>query len=296
MRLYYQEKDITDRVEVLEAKCHNGIHEICGCDILLNEAEKWYAWQPKIGDTIRLTDGKLDSGKMYLDSVMPQDGRFRLIGLATKMNRQAKAWQSFEKMTLSQIASQMAAESGLGLEMWGISGGYRYEWLVRKNETPIEFMQRLAMLEGGTLKLVDGKMTLISWDYARSLSPAMTYELRADNILSHWKIGADRASAMTGWGLYGTAAAQSGENGRRLRAYLPAPDTATAKRWARGILLEKNSHVETVTLRVDFEHAATAMGRVNVIGGTDMDGAWLVRRVEHDYKRGISEEELIRCV
>ncbi len=295
MQLFYQGKDITSQVEVLEAVCKNAVHEVCGCDILLNQADRWYSWKPKTGDTIRLTEGKLDSGLMYLDSVMPADGRFRLIGLAAKMERQAPAWQSWEEKTLGQVAEQMAAESGLGLEMYGISSGYRYKYLVRRFETPIQFMQRLAVLEGGLLKCVDGKLILIGQDYASALAASAVYELKADNILGHWRIGADAAGAVTGYGLYGTASAQSGSGGRRYSFYLPAEDTATAKRWARGKLIEKNRYNEIITLRVDFEHTATAMGRVDVTGGTDMDGRWLVKRVEHDYKRRISEMELMRC-
>ena len=61
-----------------------------------------------------------------------------------------------------------------------------------------------------------------------------------------------------------------------------ARDNAQAGRWARGLLRAMNRKAETLIMDTVFDPTMTAMARVDVTGGTDADGSWLVEEAEHD--------------
>jgi hypothetical protein len=55
------------------------------CDVLeleLENAAAWYKWGPKTDDRIRAMHGGFDTGALYLNTILPEQGRFRI--LATK--------------------------------------------------------------------------------------------------------------------------------------------------------------------------------------------------------------------
>ena len=79
-----------------------------------------------------------------------------------------------------------------------------------------------------------------------------------------------------------------------MTADVPARNDIQAARWARGILTHRNRKWETLTLETEFDAGFTAMARIDVTGGTDADGRWLIDEAEHDFIAETSRAVLMR--
>ena len=73
-------------------------------------------------------------------------------------------------------------------------------------------------------------------------------------------------------------------------------DNAQAGRWARGLLLTHNREAEEIRLETTLNTRLSAMARVDVNGGTDMDGNWIVDEAEHDLYNKTSSVRLLRVI
>ncbi|MBO4299743.1 MAG: hypothetical protein J5998_13215, partial [Clostridia bacterium] len=71
---------------------------------------------------------------------------------------------------------------------------------------------------------------------------------------------------------------------------------AQAGRWARGLLMSRNREAERLTVETELNAALSAMTRVDVAGGTDMDGKWIIDEAEHDLIGGSTRATMKRVV
>lgn len=139
------------------------------------------------------------------------------------------------------------------------------------------------------MKVYSGKFTAIDIATAQSLEAGMMMEVNADQDNAEYlrREGIKYASVAVKT-LFDTVYARDPnavEGDTVSIAGIPAHDVATAGRWARGILLRNNRRAEELRISTDFNASYTAMGRVNIVGGTDADGKWLVDEVEHDLQK-----------
>lgn len=150
------------------------------------------------------------------------------------------------------------------------------------------------------MKVYSGKFTAIDIATAQSLEAGMIMEVNADQDNAEYlrREGIKYASVSVKT-LFDTVYARdpNAVDGDTVSiAGIPAHDVATAGRWARGILLRNNRRAEELRISTEFNANYTAMGRVNIVGGTDADGKWLVDEVEHDFTKDTSTVKLLRCV
>lgn len=83
--LLYEDTDITDQVVIAEC-VHRDVSRLeCDClSIRLENAETWFRWGPKKNDRIKVMRNKYDSGDLYLNTIVPEDGAFRILATAMK--------------------------------------------------------------------------------------------------------------------------------------------------------------------------------------------------------------------
>jgi hypothetical protein len=86
------------------------------------------------------------------------------------------------------------------------------------------------------------------------------------------------------------------ETGLTITKSLPVISKQQAMRWAAGLLTHHNREAEELRLDTVFDPAMTALIRLDVTGGTDADGEWLVEFAEHDLIDKTTVTRLRRCL
>ena len=302
MEISYKGTDITDEVSVRSCI----MRDTCGmrCDsleLIFENAAGWYSWGPQEDDEIVVTHDGYTTGTMYLYTVTPEDGTYRILATSRPAKARGRSTKSFEDKTVSNILQACAADSGMSSQIHGIDGGAKIPYIVRENEECAAFLAKLCKLEGAVLKCVNGKYSAIGITYAQGLSARVELEVEAfQKWITYERVG-DKFQSVSIKTPYATGTAtdsdvKSSYKKLIIGGELPAKDSGQAKRWAKGILLDKNRHSELVTVLDEFNPRYTAMGRVDIEGDTDASGEWLVEEVEHDLIALESSVRLHRCI
>ena len=301
MELYYEGKDITGSVLVRNCR----VRDTCGdrCDSLEIEFENapdWFGWGPAEDDEILIAHNGYDTGTMYVNTVIPEDVRYRVIATSLPCKARQKASRSFVSKTIEEIIKTCAMESGMEYQIFGIDGNAVIPYIQRENESAAKFLHRLLRLEGATLKCVNGKYTAIGISYAQGRDPHQTIQVTNEARNAQYRRNGTAAKSLTVKTPYAEARAEdtaaSGSYIQTVTGEYPAMTGVQAGRWARGLLLDYNRQCETVTLRNEYNAGLTAMTRIDFIGDTDATGKWLIEEAEHDFINLTSMARLHRCV
>lgn len=301
MRIVYEGADITENVMVRGCTVREGCGERCdSLRLEFDGAGRWMRWAPEVGDRIRVTQDGYDSGELLLDSVTPEEGRYTIYAASLPAAARKKVWRSYSGMTVSAIAWSAANLSGMGAELYGMEGNARIPYMEQSQESAARFLNRLCGLEGAVLRCAGGKFHLVDLEYAQARPTAWAVELAADQTGAEYRRESRRLRALTALSANARATALDPATGKgHVWAEVSCPEIRTAEqagRWARGLLKDKNRRTEALSLEVAFNPAIRALERVDVSGGTDYDGAWLVDEAEHDLYEGRTRAKLFRCI
>lgn len=302
MRIYYQDTDITDMVQVSGCIVRDMAGGRCdSLDMKFENAAGWYRWGVEPDDRITVLHDGYDSGTMYVNRIRPEDGKFRILASSLPCRARNKGYRSFAGKTLEEILRDCAMETGMDYRMFGIEGKTVIPYVQRENESPAAFLRRLLLLEGATLKCVNGRYAAIGLHYAQGREAGRTVELSASQEDACYERQGAAYKALTVRTPYAEATAwDTAVDGSHahliLSGALPAMDDAQAGRWARGRLLSLNRECESVTLRSKFDASKSALERTDIIGGTDADGEWIADGVEHDLVNLVTTVKLHRCI
>lgn len=301
MQLFYEGVDITRAVDV--TKC---IHQDASggrCDSLEIEFENaavWYGWGPKQDDRIEVYRDGYSTGTLYLNTILPANGKYRILATSTPGTARRKAYAAYENMRIDEIMAACAAECGMGNALYGVDAGIVFPYAIRQNESAPAFLNRLLRLEGAVLKTLNGKFVAISVEYAQSLEAEQTIRVSSDQAQVRY-IRRDNAklSGITILTPYAQSAAEdayAAYGQHEIYTEYPATDNAQAGRWARGLLLAHNRDQEELTIGSEFNPGFTAMTRIDIESAADFGGEWIIDQVEHDLLNGKSCAKLLRCV
>lgn len=301
MKIIWQGTDITDYVQVRKAIARDTCGGRCdGLDIEFDNAENWYRWGPEEDDEIRVTEDGWDSGTLYLNTVAPENRRFRVIATAVPCGARKKEWRSYEGKTLAEILRQCAAMTGMDWRIYGIDETLKIPYIQQENEGVGAFLCRLSTLEGAKLKCVSGRYTMIGLDWAQDREPVEIMSIGAEQEGVDYRRS---GSALRGLNIVtpyadGEATDDAVEQSKpRINiTEFPAMNDIQAARWARNLLKEKNRKCESITVQSRFHPSWTAMMRVDIAGNTDAAGEWIIDDVEHDLKNRSSRVTLHRCI
>ena len=301
LKLFYNDKDITKYVDILGCVMRDRSGRESDClDLKVDHANKWFNWGVAKNDRLRVTRSGYDSGTLFLNTIAPEEGAFRIYATSARCAPFPARWASYEKKTLSSIMSTCAAESGMGARQSGISGGIFYEYLLRENMSSPVFLEQLVNREGAVLKCLSGNFVAIGIDYAQGLEVKHEIDLKAKVFNVRYTDRRDQSwrsvTISTPFGS-GTASDTHSNGQSRVITDITVDNNAQARRWARGILLCHNRESEQLEVEMDFNPGYTAMVRVNVRSEkTDANGAWVVDRVDHNMLDGRTKAKLLRCV
>ena len=300
MEIYYQGTDITDMVQVNACVVRDTAAGRCdSLELEFGNAAGWYSWGPEKDDKIIVAHNGYDSGVMYVNRILPEDGKYRIMAASLPCKARAKEYKSFIGRTIEEIMRSCAAASGMAFELYGVDGGTVIPYIERENEGCAAFLYKLLTLESAALKCVNGKYTAISFAYAQALNASLTVQLLAKQEGTRYLRDGMMYKALTVKTPYAQATAEdqlvASSHASLTVGYLPAMDDIQAGRWARGKLLYLNRQCESVVMQNDFNPGLTALSRVDVTGDTDASGQWLVDEVEHDMKNLTTTATMRRC-
>lgn len=301
MKLFYQGKDITGYVRIRSCVVRDSSGERCdSLKIQFENAGAWYRWGPEEDDQIRVTHNDYDSGILYLNSIIPEDGKYSILATSLPCKARRKENRSFSGKTVEDIVRTCAMSSGMDFALYGIDGGAVIPYILQEDESAAAFLNRFLTLEGATMKCVNGKYAAIGILYAQKQKAEQKLEITAKQRSSDYRRSGETVKALTIRTPYATATATDTAvptgHSRIVRNDLPAKNNLQAGRWARGTLLDINRKCESIRVGSRFNSGFTAMTRVDITGGTDADGEWLIKEAEHDFINLTSTVVMHRCV
>ena len=301
MEIIYQGKDITQYVIVRTCVARDTAGGRCdSLEIEFENAEGWEAWGPEEDDTIRITHDGYDTGTMYVNTVLPEDGNYRIAATALPCKARKKQNRSFYKKTIGEILRSCAMASSMDYALYGVDGKTVIPYIQQENESAASFLNRLLTREGAVLKCVNGKYTAIGLAWAQAQEAEQTVEIRASQTGTNYRRSGNKLRSLTVRTPYANATATDADvpstHISQIIGDTEALDNIQAGRWARGLLLDKNRRCEELRLENEFNPGFTAMTRIDVTGGTDADGQWLIEQAEHDFINKTSTVRMHRCI
>ena len=301
MEVYYQGTDITDMVHIKSCI----VRDTCGgrCDSLDIEFENaagWYRWGPEEDDEIIVAHGGYDSGTMYLNMVLPEEGRYRIFATALPCKARNKENKSYTGKTIEDIMRSCAAASNMEFRTFGIDAKTVIPYIERDNEGCGSFLNRLLTMESALLKCVNGRYTAIGISYAQERNAVQDITLYSRQSGTQYKRNGMAYKGVTLKTPYAQASAEDtavADSHTRLTINeIPILNDIQAGRWARGKLLHLNRQCESIYMQSDYNPALTALAKVTVDGDTDANGEWLVEEAEHDLINLKTTATFRRCI
>jgi len=301
VEIFYEGSDITEMVQTRKCTSRDTAGNRCdSLDIEFENAAGWYRWGPKEDDRIIVTHNGYDTGVMYVNTILPENGRFRIFATSLPCAARVKGYQSFTGKTIEEIMRACAMSSGMDFQIFGIDGHTVIPYIQRENEGCAAFLQRMLKLEGAALKCVNGKYTAIGISYAQERSAHQTIEVRADQAGMEYMRSGKAYKSLTVETPYAKATATDGAVPSSHSSITindaPARTDIQAGRWARGLLLDANRKCETLIMPSDFNIGYTSMTRIDVEGSSDATGQWLIEEVIHDFINLKSTPTMHRCL
>lgn len=298
MELTWNGRNITNAVNILGC-----IHRESSCgrsdslELTLDHASRWYQWNPEEDDEIQISQGNYTTGKLYLNTIVPDGDRYRVLATGLKRAAARQAWASYAYTTLTEIMDRCASECDMQGKLYGIDGNLQYPYLLRRNEGAAAFMNRIGQWDGVCVKAYNGALRGIYLPFAQKQKAQMSLVIKSDQEGVRYTRRSNTKYAMltvqTPYG-YATARDTAAQNGiSRIVTCLPALNDAQAGRFARGLLLMHNRQAEEMAIETGLNLRLSAMTRIDVTGSIAMTGKWMVDESEHDL---INERTEVRCL
>ena len=163
------------------------------------------------------------------------------------------------------------------------------------------FLDRLLVLEGATLKCVNGKYSAIGITYAQKREAIQTVTLEATQEGINYMQNGTVYKGVKIITPYGSGSAKDDNVPENHIWYtacgkIPAKSNIQASRWARGKLLDLNRKCEKLVMQTEFNPGLTALIRIDVDSSTKTAGQWLIQDVEHDLINLKTTATMHRCI
>ena len=301
MKIIYEGTDIYPEISV--HRCYHDMYADKQSDELLlklnDTRELWDRWSPKKGDTIAVEDGAAKTGKMFVESVVPESGLITLRAYSAPQSTKDKRSKSWEKVKFLQLIQEIAGRHGLTVETYGITD-QTYDYVEQNNLPDFAFLQARCTLEGAAFLVYDGKLVVYDEAYMESQTPSDTITITPASDFQYRDEGANAygSAEVVNGGLTGTFSAPAGGD-KVLHKVIPIrmSDQSEADRFARGLLRDANKAATVGTLWTGSllrNYAAGSVVTLATEGVKSWDGAAFIRRIRHDYVKTRSKLYLRR--
>ena len=301
MKILYQGVDIYPDISV--HRCYHDMYAEKQSDELLlklnDTRQLWDTWNPKKGDTIAIEDGAAKTGKMFVESVVPESGIVTLRAYSMPQSVKDKRSKAWEKVKFLQLAQEIAGRHGLTLQTFGITD-QTYDYVEQNNLPDFAFFQQRCTLEGAAFLVYDGKLVVYDEAYMESQTPSDTITITPASDFQYRDEGANAygSAEVVNGGLTGTFSAPAGGD-KVLHKVIPIrmSDQSEADRFARGLLRDAHTPATLGTLGTGSllrNYAAGSVVTLATEGVKSWDGAAFISRIRHDYVKTRSKLYLRR--
>lgn len=287
LRVYVNEKDVTESIAV--ASCYYDMHaegEADSLAITFSDTKKqWDKWKPSAeGDTVRITDGAVDSGKLYIDTLKPENGKYKLQAYSTPKSAFSKKSRSFENLTLRQIAEKIAKDNRLQVRFFDVPET-QFKYVQQRGQSDLAFLHQLCKQRGVSFTVYNECLNLYSEKHieavkaSKTLSPGRNDDFTVTN---------DKQASWTSCelknGTYtGTASDASVKTGKEYRETVQAAweNQADANATAAARLRQLNKSGKRAELVMSAQRRLAA-GSVVKLECNGWNGNAFIYRIRHD--------------
>jgi len=296
MQLIFQGVDIAPKVGISQASIIDSAGgQLDSVEVVFADPDGlWSQWGPQLGDSIRLLQDGFDSGQCYVDQRGQRQGLYILRGLSAPGGMKTRRSRSWEKVTLLQLAGDVAAGHGLTLDPYGIQD-QTYDWVDQTGQGDLEFLAARCTLEGIALKVNDQR--LILYDEAAFEAAAPVRTIRKGDFCGDLEFLDDQSSLCAGHtvgygGITGEFLVPGGTGPLLSRGDLYVASIGEAQRFAKGLPRQANRRAGMLagTILLDCTLAGGSMVRVAGVGTAD--GLYMVDEVEHLLTEGLTSLRL----
>lgn len=170
LRVFVNDKDVTASIAVSAG--YYEMHAEGEADRLeldfSDTKQEWEKWKPnKNGDTIRVTDGSVNTGKMYIDSLKPTDGRYRIVAYSTPKQAFSVRSRSFSGLSLPQLVKKIAGEYNLTFKSFGVPET-PMSYLVQRGKSDLAYLAEVCVRCGCAFLIFDSTICVYSQKYIES--------------------------------------------------------------------------------------------------------------------------------
>lgn len=290
MKILYEGIDIYPEISV--HRCFHDMYAEKQSDELLlklnDTRQLWDIWSPKKGDTIAVEDGAATTGKMFVESVIPESGIVTLRAYSMPQSVKEKRSKAWEKVKFLQLAQEIASRHELTLEIYGVTD-QTYDYVEQNNLPDFAFLQQRSTLEGVAFLVYDGKLVVYDEAYMENQTPSDTITITPASDFQYRDEGVNAygSAEVVNGGLTGTFSVVA-RGDKLLRKVLPLrmSDKSEADRFAKGILRDANKCATVGTLWTGAllrNYAAGSVITLATEGVKSWDGPAFISRVRHDY-------------
>lgn len=250
-------------------------------------SHRWDSWSPGNEDDIEVVDGGARTGKMWVESVRPENGKMALRAFSTPPTAKDANSKSWENVKLLQLGAEIAGRHGLRFESYHVTDQL-YEYVRQDNLPDFLFLEQRCALEGAAFLVFDGTLVLYGEAALEAQKPAGTIEATPDCKFEY----NDNASAAYGkcevvnGNMSGSFSVSSGSS-KVLHKVLPLrmATQAEANRFAAGMLRYENKNSATGILPTGIlrDYAAGSVAEIKTKGAGSWNGSAFLYHVRHDY-------------
>lgn len=295
-KIYYDGVDISKKITV--KSCFYDSYAESQADVLkivFNDTERlWDGWKPENSKLIRLKQNKLDTGRMYVHDVAPENGVMTLTAYSTPPTVKKETSKSWEKVRLLQLAEEIAKRHGLEFEAHGVTDQI-YTYVKQGTVSDFEFLEERAKLEGCAFLVYDKKLVLYSEHDREHAQAVKTITLKENSNYSYHNNAAKKVKACTVLnsdfkGYFEDKDADTPKEITR-RLNLKISGQAEADRFAKNLLRMKNKIGQTGEFKSSLidDVAAGSVLNIDTVGVKSWKGTAFINHVRHDLVKNTSK-------
>lgn len=290
MKVIYEGVDIYPEISV--NRCFHDMYSEKQSDELmlkLNDTRQlWDIWNPQKGDSIAIEDGAAKTGKMFVDSIIPESGTVTLRAYSMPQSVKEKRNKSWEKVRFLQLAQEIAQRHNLTLQTYGVTDRI-YEYVEQNNLPDFAFFQTRCTLESAAFLVYDGKLVLYDEPYMERQTPLDTISITPVSTFEYQDMGSQayRSCELSNGTFQGFFSASS-VGAQTLRKTIPIhmSSQTEANQFAKGLLRDANKNAQFGILWADQLLRNYAPGSIVTLATEEVpswNGPAFISRIRHDY-------------
>lgn len=235
------------------------------------------------------TAGGFTTGIMYLDSAVGRNGQFTIKALSCRHKNRKKKSKIWNRVTLTKIIADVAANTGLTPVLYGIND-YSYDCVAQIMESDLQMLARMCNREGYSIKCDNGNLIVFNEYYLENNSTPIpiskdsvgsNYSFnRSNNGLSSMTVRHFAVESLQNISYTSKDETIAGGEGVRIEFLA---DIHEAQRVSKGYLREANKFYITGLLEMPYNGNISAGTVADLTGFEEFDGLYVTYEVMHDF-------------